>query len=345
MNPSEIVFLDTSIFKAENYFASDNRIHTLTDLARKGKINLVMSTITGQEVRKHIKSDIRAAWKAFDHESRPLRNNPALDAWRRGTSEKQEIEAALKLFDNFLSEASVTVLDYSYSSDVEKVFNQYFERRKPFGDGMKKDEFPDAFVLAALEKYAAEKHRTIVVLSEDGDISGYESKHLRHEDYRQYISDKLKEGAALEALNARLIQDKTYLESCVQKEAFEYLDDFRIYMSFLNHLEVTGHDVKKVSVEINPADYEVAAIHTNYIEIELLSDVDFLVVVDYHNFDTATYDSEDRKWYGVEDGAYEINATAAVPLTLRYFFSQQMGAIDALDIVNIGLEAIMDVIE
>ena len=345
MNPSETVFLDTSIFKAENYFAPDNRIHTLSDLARKGKIHLVMSTITCQEVRKHIKSDIRAAWKAFDHEIRPLRNNPDLDAWRKSTNEKQEIDAALKLFDDFLAEAAVTVLDYSYCSDVEIVFNQYFGRRKPFGDGMKKDEFPDAFVLAALEKYAIEKHSTIVVLSQDSDISGYESARLRHEDYRQYVSDKLKEGAALEALNVRLVQDKEYLESCVQKEAFEYLDDFRIYMSYLNHLDVTGHDVKKVSVEINAANYEVIAIHPNYIEIELLSDVDFIVAVDYHDFDTATYDSEDRRWYGVEDGTYEINATATVPLTLKYFFMKKAGDNDALDIVNIGLEVLMDVIE
>lgn len=345
MTTPEIVFIDTSIFVAENYLAPDNRINALGELAKKGKITLVMTEITCQEVRKHLQSDIGAAWRGFDRNCRPLRNNPVLDSWKRSTNERQEKEAALELFKAFLSDSKVIILGYDYCGDVEKVFSQYFGRRKPFGEGMKKDEFPDAFVLSALEKYSAEIRRKINILSIDSDLAKYESERLVHQEYGQFVSDKLKEDAALDALDARLILDKGRLEGYIRQEAEEFLDDFRIYMSYLSHLNVTGHDIKEVRAEVNPADYEIINLNPDHIEIELHPDVSFIVDVDYHDFDNATFDDEDRKWYGVEEGTYVIEATTPLTMTLRYFYPKGPQDVEALDVKDLDLLPLMDVIE
>ena len=343
MRRPEIVFIDTSVFIKENYFAPENRIHTLADLARRGKVRIVMTEITCQEIRKHIKSDIRTAWKDFNSKSRTLRNNPLVDSWYRDTNENKEIDATLKQFDAFISVA--TVLDYSFCLDVEKVFSQYFGRQKPFGDGMKKDEFPDAFVLESLEQYAVKIHRKINILSLDKDLEDYKSKHLICVDYRQFVSEKLKEDTSLEALNSRLTKDKAYLEHYARNEASDYLDDSRIYMGYLSHLNVIGHDVVDVSAEIDALDYEIIGVKPHFIDLVLAPVVSFTVNVDYNDFDIAMYDPEDGKWYGVEEGTYVIKSSTPVAMTLRYFFVQEPGDTDALDIISIDLAPLLDAIE
>lgn len=146
----DLVFVDTSVFIAENFFAPGNRINTLRQLAIDRKITLVLSEITKQEVRKHIKSSVRESWRNFDKSSKALRNRPEVDAWCKSSNEKEEVQYALGLFTEFLSSTGAMVLDYSYCSNVEKVFTDYFEQQKPFAEGMKKDEFLYAFVLVSL---------------------------------------------------------------------------------------------------------------------------------------------------------------------------------------------------
>ena len=87
----DIVFIDTSVFIAENYFASGNRIHTLMQLAEEGKINLVLSEITVQEVRKHIIPSTRDAWKQFDKVCKVFRNREEIDKWRKSTNDKRRL--------------------------------------------------------------------------------------------------------------------------------------------------------------------------------------------------------------------------------------------------------------
>ena len=142
----DLVFVDTSVFIAENFFASDNRINALGRLAKDGKINLVFTEITINEIKNHIKSQVRESWKLFDRSCRVFRNAPVIDDWRRSTNESKEIERLNKQLDEFVSSTHAAVLDYSYCSDSEKVFSCYFNRQKPFGEGKKKDEFPDEVV-------------------------------------------------------------------------------------------------------------------------------------------------------------------------------------------------------
>ena len=90
----DLVFVDTSVFIAENFFAPGNRINTLRQLAIDKKITIVISEITIQEVRKHVKSSVRESWRNFDKSCKALRNHPEIDAWRKSTNEKKEVQHA-----------------------------------------------------------------------------------------------------------------------------------------------------------------------------------------------------------------------------------------------------------
>lgn len=340
----DLVFVDTSVFIAENFFAPGNRINTLRQLAIDKKITIVISEITIQEVRKHVKSSVRESCRNFDKSCKALRNRPEIDAWRKSTNEKEEVQSALGLFNEFLSSTGAKVLDYSYCSNVEQVFTEYFEQQKPFAEGMKKDEFPDAFVLVSLERFAAEKHESIIVLSEDSDIKGYKSERLKQVDYRQYISSKVAEGVALGEFANLLEDEKQSLELKIQEEVENYLDDSRLYITCLNLTDVSFHIVKNVEVEVKPKEYDIILVTGRYIEVEIQPAVLFHVDVDYVNYEYAVYDREDGEWYGTEDETYEVKGSTVVKATLRYYYGEKkVGAY--LDMIDIEMSSIMDAIE
>ena len=57
----DIVFIDTSIYKAENFFAPNNRIQSLKFLAENKVISFVSTEITNRELLKHYKEDVTFA--------------------------------------------------------------------------------------------------------------------------------------------------------------------------------------------------------------------------------------------------------------------------------------------
>ena len=340
----DLVFIDTSVYKAENFFAPGNRINSLKQLATEGKIKLVTTEITIQETRNHIQSKVREAWNDFDKESAIFRNHPEIDAWRKSTNKKKEVEYALGLFDDFLEKSKTQILNYAYCTSIEKIFSDYFEKRKPFGEGKKKDEFPDAFVLTSLEKYSSEVYQNVKVLSNDTDMSEYESKCLKHVDYRQYISTKVAEGVALDRVAKKLKEEKMFLEPKINDAVVDYLDDFRLYQTLLDLTEVSYYSIEEVIVDINEFDYEVLSVKANVVEVEIQPEVRFKVNVDNVNYDMATYDREDGKWYNTENETYMVNSETTIRVILKYHSATQNG-IDYLDIEDMDLTPLADAIK
>lgn len=340
----DIVYIDTSVFYAENFFAPDNRISSLCKLAKENKINIVLTEITRQEVCRQIKTIVRQSWKAFNRDSRIFRNNSDIDKWRKATNEKKEIEKITSLLDDFLTESHAKILDYSYCSNSEKVFTDYFEGKKPFGEGRKKDEFPDAFMLTSLEKYSLEMGRHIIVLSDDGDMEGYESKLLDYENYGEYVSRKVAEGIALDELAKQLRDEIPLLESKIKDEVIEYLDDFRLYQTLLDLTEVSYQSVNEVMVDIDEDDYEVVSVNDHFIDIEIQPEISFKVDVDYVSYEYAVYDREDGKWYGTEEEKYKVDSSAPIYVQLRFYYDKDH-IIDYIQIEDMDMSSLSDAIK
>jgi hypothetical protein len=70
-----------------------------------------------------------------------------------------------------MTESKTVVADLK-KVDAEEIFRHYFEQEPPFQDGKKKDEFPDAFSLAAVESVLNLGEECYVV-SEDGDLRAF----------------------------------------------------------------------------------------------------------------------------------------------------------------------------
>lgn len=289
----DFVFVDTSVFCKANYFVKDGTISHLFQLHDKGRILLLMPTITKREVQKNYRQDLV---EQFDKLSR-LHKLKNIEAYNLPVMNKDDIckEVNCKISEMM---NHVCELDYSYCQDVETIFEKYFEREYPFAGKGKEKEFPDAFVLQALEKYAADNQiKKVIVLSEDGDMTDYQSPVLdTSEDYKMYLSRKLKEDADLSGFEEALNDSLPNLERQINLKVEALLTNPGTYQEVINLNEVSDVSLNGFEVILNSKDYYITSINEHSIDIDLHAKVDFSVCVEYLDLESSYYDREYDQW-------------------------------------------------
>lgn len=289
----DFVFVDTSVFCKANYFVKDGTISHLFQLHDKGRILLLMPTITKREVQKNYRQDLV---EQFDKLSR-LHKLKNIEAYNLPVMNKDDIckEVNCKISEMM---NHVCELDYSYCQDVETIFKKYFEREYPFAGKGKEKEFPDAFVLQALEKYAADNQiKKVIVLSEDGDMTDYQSPVLdTSEDYKMYLSRKLKEDADLSGFEEALNDSLPNLERQINLKVEALLTNPGTYQEVINLNEVSDVSLNGFEVILNSKDYYITSINEHSIDIDLHAKVDFSVCVEYLDLESSYYDREYDQW-------------------------------------------------
>lgn len=289
----DFVFVDTSVFCKANYFVKDGTISHLFQLHDKGRILLLMPTITKREVQKNYRQDLV---EQFDKLSR-LHKLKNIEAYNLPVMNKDDIckEVNCKISEMM---NHVCELDYSYCQDVETIFEKYFEREYPFAGKGKEKEFPDAFVLQTLEKYAADNQiKKVVVLSEDGDMTDYQSPVLdTSEDYKMYLSRKLKEDADLSGFEEALNDSLPNIEHQLNLKVEALLTNPGTYQEVINLNEVSDVSLNGFEVILNSKDYYITSINEHSIDIDLHAKVDFSVCVEYLDLESSYYDREYDQW-------------------------------------------------
>lgn len=163
------VFIDTSIFISKNYHFEGSDFQSLIRLSKEDKINVFTTNITLQEIRSHIAEDTEKAIQEIQktrNKAKILRNFGKLPLG--GIFE--DIDPNLykdKLrhkFEAFIKNCGIKIVNNN-TEDIDNVFKLYFEKKAPFGDAKKKSEFPDAFVLAALDRHVKKSGEKYMLLA------------------------------------------------------------------------------------------------------------------------------------------------------------------------------------
>ncbi|UVA80503.1 PIN domain-containing protein [Pandoraea commovens] len=177
--------IDTSVLRANSYNFGSGLLLLLTQNVRA---KLVISEVVVREVRRHLTEKAKESLRQVDSSLQDaIRQNvlggvgvaaitDALKAARREPEDwaKQRLE-------EWLTAADASVINSEDHVDVAELMDRYFEARAPFSDkGNKKNEFPDALALLALEAWAEQNGTAVLVVSTDGDWIRYcnESAHL-----------------------------------------------------------------------------------------------------------------------------------------------------------------------
>jgi len=171
------VFVDTQIYINESYnFTEKGNLGFFRKQTRDGKVVHLTSEVVIGEVERHIKKDVSEVVNSFNKVV-----NDRRFAIFRGKDHKQLIkfdeakmeEEAVSIFHSYLKDTKSFELK-SETIDVKSVISDYFGVNAPFGIKKdKKSEFPDAFNLSMLRKYASH-NRPVIVVSGDGDFSSEE---------------------------------------------------------------------------------------------------------------------------------------------------------------------------
>ena len=152
------VFIDTQVVIEANYQFKAGSLKRLADLAKKGSIHLVLTTVTVQEVISNLNAQIsesKRAMSQFRKDGRVLWNctSPCFSVLFKKTDWEQIRANLTSQFEGFLADTKATILPINDSVATE-VFERYFSSKAPFEEAeKKKHEFPDAFALSSLEKW------------------------------------------------------------------------------------------------------------------------------------------------------------------------------------------------
>lgn len=245
------IFIDTSVYFSNNFAFRGELFQRLMTLAADGVINLYITDITKKEIESNIKNLFIEAYTTLikcRNKARILRNIEDSTFYKLfdSFSLKNEQSFLLEQFNKFLVTAKTNVIPTSEVSIIE-VFNKYFLEEPPFNDKKKKNEFPDAFILLALEKWAFENNENMYVISKDNDMFEF-CKNI----------DKLIYIAKIEELFDKLVSEDGYLHSVVTHIINYYIEQINRAIS---------ENFAKLEFWVQDEEAEVKSIRTGNIDL------------------------------------------------------------------------------
>jgi hypothetical protein len=160
---TEYIFIDTEAYVREKFDWKSKSFTRIQELTEGRQIRVLTTSITKREVRKNISETLAHAQSALKKYEVVIEQlGISTDNGGNGANER-----LLKLFDEFM--ARIKAEEITLTNNLEKLFDDYFQRVPPFSEA-KKSEFPDAAVIDALRTFAKEKRQKIYVVSNDPDL-------------------------------------------------------------------------------------------------------------------------------------------------------------------------------
>jgi hypothetical protein len=189
----------------------------------------------------------------------------------------------------------------------DAIFAKYFDREPPF-DGTDSKEFPDAFVLEALTRWAKTQDDQIYVVTKDKAMTRAVMAAAPHLLALQTIQDVLTRAAAdpgsqAEAVAENLLNHATFnttlewlLKTKMKEATYVYtgnLEEGKVYQGELLAIEAVG-------------DWSVVRLNSSRISLILDVTVKVRVEVQFEDYDSAFRDPEEDRWHGVENASTEV---------------------------------------
>lgn len=192
------ILIDTSIFDGNGLRLEKGLLGKLSQF-KQSPIVYLFPDVIKNEVLKHLEKKIKASRSALETALNNARDHlffegSELNNAKQTLIDSKEIEGlASSRVDNFIASTGALVLDCSDYVSVSDLLAGYFSNNPPFAEtGNKKNEFPDAIVLMAVESWSEQYNLNVLAISKDGDWESYCTKSKRID----YIKD-LSEGLAV----------------------------------------------------------------------------------------------------------------------------------------------------
>ncbi len=315
------VYLDTQTFVQNNYFKG-GKIQDLFSFAEEKHVKLLITEITLNEIKSNIREDIETASQEVEKYRKAINGkgkivkNLEKSGYFLNVPEivvEDAINELNEKLEALITEGIISIMPYS-EIDLKGIFEKYFKGEKPFGPGKKKSEFPDAVVIAALEKWCLDKKQKIYFISGDKDFSGITLNNIELIMGLPSLLDKINKQInhdRYDLANILFVGNIEAIEKQI-KNKFSYKIKDEIWFDIsIDEVNITSFKIIDHSVE--SLDFDEANIHVDF-------NIEYTLEVTYEDCSSAFYDKEDDKYYGCQtatvtleqDGRYtaEINIAA-----------------------------------
>lgn len=339
------VFVDTQAFVKAGLDFQSKEIQAFTDACEKGDFSHLMTTVSTREIQDKIRDAIKEALervKGFRRKAKLLEGSTdQVIAGLFAHYDPDQVQArAQEVFQAFLDDSNTTVIDLK-KVDADEVFRRYFDQEAPFQDGKKKDEFPDAFSLLALESHLTDQEECYVV-SEDGDLKAFcqtSKRFILVEDLGKLLDIYNSHDAERSELVKNYLSDhKVDIMAAITAQ----VDSAEFYnSSSWEDAEVSSHTVRQVN------DFEPDIIH---IDDEICS-VSFEAIVRYKvevvgpDFINGIYDREGGRMmtFGTTSRTEEDEIEVKVEIELQFEINQGKFEVAGMDVDVVGLSSGVEV--
>ncbi len=163
------LYIDTEFFKRNGLRFDKKAFKALAGTFAKGGLRLLVPAIMERELLRHFARDAEKAADAVinAHKAYPV-NNLALSELPSQEELKTKCIEEMNRQWSFFKEHFI-IEKLPIVGNLEDVVDWYFEIRPPFSE-KKSKEFPDAFIISALDQYHKQHHANIAVIGLDGDF-------------------------------------------------------------------------------------------------------------------------------------------------------------------------------
>lgn len=307
---SRLVFIDTCCFISKHFNFGINSLGRTQRYIEEGKIQLLMPDITKAEIENKLKLAAEAAHsklkKLFnkDHDIKIM--TVASGLAYSGTPQiptAEEIYEKIRIkFEEFIDYPNVELIS-TESVNTKIIFENYFKSLPPFDKESKKHEFPDAFVLEAINNISNSRNHDLYVISSDPDLKSYTELH-----------DNLIHLNNINNLNDLIIHNDEELKVPAQfaDGVFGFMQN-EIIGKALNHFNSAEYEASDIAENLfsdvinNVIVHKVDISEKNLLnvtdtnaEFQVIFSVELTVYFSVPDYDSAIYDRESGQVYNLQ---------------------------------------------
>jgi hypothetical protein len=190
------ILVDTSMFDGNGLRLEKGLLGKLTQF-KKSPIEYLFPDVIKNEVQSHLETKIKASRDALEKSLNDAGDHlffegDELTKAKQVLIDSKEVKGlAESRVAKFIESTGALVLDSGNYVSVSNLLKEYFSNKPPFAKtGKKKNEFPDAIVLMAVEAWANKNNIDVLAIAKDGDWENFCDSSGRI-DYQEDLSKGL----------------------------------------------------------------------------------------------------------------------------------------------------------
>lgn len=321
----DAILIDTSIYKQYALKLDKGLLRTLSQF-KKGAVKLLMPDVIQCEIKKHLEEQIKQIIEESNRSIQDITEYSLVDQENceklKGLNSSINISKVVdEQFNSFVARTGAELINCGSLVNVTDLLESYFLSKPPFGNGKKKNEFPDAIVLYGIEEWAKQNDLYILALSIDKDWESYCKDSGRIE-----ILNNL--GQALKMFNTKHAPSfiLRQIEDLVKREDKAFIEEINSFLDVsdeVNYPEAGSdlyYDLDGYEFDVESFNFTSEKLQVVQVDSDLLvvkANIDVLIKANA-SFSLSAYDSGDREYVNFSSCYKEIDVMHNTDILLTF---------------------------